>query len=70
MPNKGLKIKTGASVTQSGGTINTKDLKIVGNQSEFIQNENSGTSLVTVGHDFKNENDFISTAGTIEWTGE
>ena len=58
------------SVTQSGGTLNVKDLKFTG-AGTFIQNENDGTSLLTVSHDYKNNGGgtFSSSSGTIQFTG-
>ncbi len=55
------------TVTQSGGTINVKDLKFKG-AGTFNQ---SGSSLLTVSHDYKNDGGgtFNSTGGSIQFTG-
>ena len=58
------------TVTQSGGTLNVNDLQFTG-AGTFIQNENDGTSLLTVAQDYKNNGSgtFNSTGGTIQFTG-
>lgn len=55
------------TVTQSGGTLNVRDLKFKG-AGTFYQ---SGSSLLTVSHDYKNDGGgtFNSTGGTIQFTG-
>jgi hypothetical protein len=57
-------------VIQSCGTLNVKDLKFTG-AGKFIQNENDGTSLLTISHDYKNSSGgtFSSSGGTIQFTG-
>jgi hypothetical protein len=58
------------TVTQSGGSLNVRDLKFSG-AGTFIQNENDGVSLLTIAHDYKNNNGgtFNSSDGTIQFTG-
>jgi Secretion system C-terminal sorting domain len=70
-PKKGIEVNSGSSAAQTGGTMNFKDFKIKDKKSKFTQNENTGTSLITIGHDYKNEKggEFSSTAGTVKWTG-
>ena len=55
------------TVTQSGGTVNVKDLKypVAGTFNQ------SGSSLLTVSHDYVNDGGgtFNSTGGTIQFTG-
>ncbi len=55
------------TVTQSGGTVNVKDLKYSG-AGTFNQ---SGSSLLTVSHDYVNDGGgtFNSTGGTIQFSG-
>ncbi len=70
-PAKGIKFKDNgggaATGSQEGSAIiRCKDFKLETSNCTFTQ---SGTGLITVGHDWKNLGTFTSTGGTVEFTG-
>ena len=70
-PAKAVKFKDnggGAATGSQAGSaiIRCKDFKIETSNCSFTQ---SGNGLITVGHDWKNLGTFISTGGTVEFTG-
>ena len=70
-PNNHFHINTGGTGSQTGGTIYVRDFRIR-TGAGFTQDETSGTSLIKISHDYScvGTGSFVSTAGTVEWTGE